>query len=122
MESPTQLSCWLICDSERVLNWVTPIVSAHGVHCTPRLSTDKLASDSAQLLTKLGEDKPDLVWLLSSTVESNRTTDAKVQVAAKLIMSLQRSGNRECFLKTSTTFSLLLVERLHRLNGCVRTF
>ena len=70
--------------------------------CTLQSSCEQLASDTASLITRLSQDKPDLVWILSQETPKYTVND-KVQVAARLICNMQRQEGRHSIIENINT-------------------
>ena len=70
--------------------------------CTFQSSCEQLASDTASLITRLSQDKPDLVWILSQETPKYTVND-KVQVAARLICNMQRQEGRHSIIENINT-------------------
>ena len=93
------LKCWLLCDNNRILNFVEPIISKLGVPTISRLELTQLSTDSNAIFIRLQEEKPDLIWIMLSVTDSHRPMENKLQSAVKLLVSMQTSANRHCFLE-----------------------
>ena len=100
---PIKNSIWNVCDKEKACNVIRHELQQLGFTDIWYCTAVYLAYNMGNVLAKLEDDKPTLVWISSLKSDPGAIIEERLQVSAQLLVSAQLRNKGEVILEHATT-------------------